>query len=160
MTDPDLQVELYKTIKVYKITARPIFLVYIFCFMPDLHPCHSIVRYVPGDIKGWIIHKQTAFAPRVVFLEHTHSTTQHWSLPVPIALAHLPNGLRTEPSQNISKLVPKQRLPRRNQGVCGREPLFLCNRVSKVLFYKVALHDSYVFKWCFKACLRTAPPIK
>ena len=66
------------------------------------------------------------------FLEHTHSTTQHWSLPVPIALAHLPNGLRAEPSQNISKLVPKQRLPRRNQGVCGKGPLFLCNRVSKV----------------------------
>ena len=63
--------------------------------------------------------------------------------------------------QNISKLVPKQRLPRRNQGVCGKEPLFLCNRVSKVFFfYKVALHDSYVFKWSFKACLRTAPPIK
>ena len=86
-------------------------------------------------IKGWIIHKQTAFAPQVVFLEHTHSTTQRWSLPVPIALANLPNGLRAEPSQNIGKLVPKQRLPRRKQKVCGKEPLFLCNRVSKV-FYK------------------------
>ena len=35
------------------------------------------------------------------------------------------------------QLVPKQRLPRKNQGVCGKEPLFLCNRVSKVFFYKV-----------------------
>ena len=57
----------------------------------------------------------------------------HWSLPVPIALAHLPKCLRAEPSQNISKLVPKQRLPRTNQGVCGKEPLFLCNRASEAL---------------------------
>ena len=59
-------------------------------------------------IKGWIIHKETAFAPRVVFLEHTHSTAQHWSLPVPIPLAHLPNGLRAEPSRNISNLCPSK----------------------------------------------------
>ena len=30
-------------------------------------------------MKGSILHKQ---------IEHAHSTTQHWSLPVPIALAH------------------------------------------------------------------------
>ena len=102
-------------------------------------------------IKGWIIQANCLCATSSFFWNTLiHSTTQHWSLPVPIALAHLPNGLRAEPSQNISKLVPKQRLPRRNQGVCGKEPLFLCNRVSKVfLFYKVALHDSYGFKWCF-----------
>ena len=45
-------------------------------------------------IKGWILHKRTAFAPREVFVENTHCTTKRWSLPVPIALAHLPNGLR------------------------------------------------------------------
>ena len=55
----------------------------------------------------------------------------HSNLPVPIALAHLPNGLRAEITK-YKQLVPKQRLPRKNQGVCGKEPLFLCNRVSRV----------------------------
>ena len=32
----------------------------------------------------------------------------HSNLPVPIALAHLPNGLRAEPSQNISNLCPSK----------------------------------------------------
>ena len=61
-------------------------------------------------------------------------------------------------SRTITKckqLVPKQRLPRRNQGVCGKEPLFLCNRVSKVFCYKVGCSPCF-----FKACLRTAPPRK
>ena len=58
----------------------------------------------------------------------------HSNLPVPIALAHLPNGAEITKQK---QLVPKQRLPRKNQGVCGKEPLFLCNRVSQVFFYKV-----------------------
>ena len=94
-------------------------------------------------IKGWIIHKQTAFAPRVVFLEHTHST-QRWSLPVPIALAHLPNGLRAEPSQNISKFVPK----------VARSPSFSAT-VSLKFLYKVGCSPwfLYDFKYVFKAWL-------
>ena len=61
-------------------------------------------------------------------------------------------------SRTVTKckqLVPKQRLPRRNQGVCGKEPLFLCNRVSKVFCYKVGCSPCF-----FNACLRTAPPRK
>ena len=89
--------------------------------VPDLNPAkfcagfrkkrrrpkkHPDPRFCKTEmIKGWIIHKEAAFAPRIVFLEHTHSTAQHWGLPVPIALAHLPNGLRAEPSQN-RQLVP------------------------------------------------------
>ena len=55
----------------------------------------------------------------------------HSNLPVPIALAHLPNGAEITKQKQF---VPKQRLPRKNQGVCGKEPLFLCNRVSQVFF--------------------------
>ena len=52
-------------------------------------------------------------------LDHTHgnclcaassSFGAHSNLPVPIALAHLPNGLRAEPSQNISNLCPSKYL--------------------------------------------------
>ena len=70
----------------------------------------------------------------------------HWSLPVPIALAHLLKCLRAEPSQHIiSKLVPKQRLPRTNQGVCDKEPLFLCNRVSEALLQSGLLSRIFWF---------------
>ena len=62
----------------------------------------------------------------------------HSNLPVPIALAHLPNGLRAKPSHNISNLCPSKDFQEK-QGVCGKEPLFLCNRVSKVFFLQSGL---------------------
>ena len=102
-------------------------------------------------IKGWIIHKETAFAPRIVFLEHTHSTAQHWSLPLPVALAHLPNGLRAGPSQNVSNSCPSKDFQEETKEYVARNP-FLCNRVSKVFCYKVGCSSCV-----FKACLRTAP---
>ena len=82
------------------------------------------------------------------------SSGAHSNLPVPIALAHLPNGLRAEPSQNISNLCP---LPRRNQGACGSELIFLCNRVSKVFFLQSGLLSMVFMLLNVSACLRTAP---
>ena len=75
-------------------------------------------------IKGWIIHKETAFAPRIAFLKHTHSTAQRWSLPVPIALAILPNGLRAEPSQSVSNSCPSKDFQEETKEYVARNPSF------------------------------------
>ena len=94
-------------------------------------------------IKGWIIHKQTAFGPRIVFLEHTHSTAQHWSLPVPIALAHLPNGLRAGPSQNVSNSCPSKDFQEETKEYVARNPSFSATVSLKFFVTKwVALHVS------------------
>ena len=90
-------------------------------------------------MKGWIIRKQTALAPRVDFWNTLIPQPNHWSLPVPIALAHLPKCQRAEPSQNI---VPQQRRPKTNQGVCGKEPLFPAT-MSLKLFYKVGCSSGF-----------------
>ena len=94
-------------------------------------------------IKGWIIHTETAFALRIVFLEHTHSTAQHWSLPVPIALAHLPNGLRAEPSQNVSNSCPSKDFQEETKEYVARNPSLSATVSLKFFVAKwVALHVS------------------
>ena len=120
---------------------------------PEKHPDPKFRK--TEMIKGWIIHKQTAFAPRV-FFSGAHSIHNPTLEP---SRSHCPRPSSEWPkTRTITKwkqLVPKQRLPRRNQGACGKEPFFLCNRVSKVVCYKVGCSPRF-----FKACLRKAPERK
>ena len=67
----------------------------------------------------------TQAAPRVVFWNTLIPQPNHWSLPVPIAPAHLPKCLRAEPSENIHILVPKQQRLSRTSQVWQGAPLSL-----------------------------------
>ena len=68
----------------------------------------------------------------------------HSNLPVPIALAHLPNGLRAEPSQNISNLCPSKDFQEETKEHVAMNSSFSATVSLKCFFTKwVALHDSY-----------------
>ena len=68
----------------------------------------------------------------------------HSNLPVPIALAHLPNGLRAEPSQNISNLCPSKYFQEETKEHVAMNSSFSATVSLKCFFTKwVALHDSY-----------------
>ena len=98
-------------------------------------------------IKRWIIHKET------LRLDHTQGNCfcaassfsgAHSNLPVPIALAHLPNGLRAEPSQNISNLCPSKDFQEEAKEHVAMNSSFSATVSLKCFFAKwVALHDSY-----------------
>ena len=60
-------------------------------------------------------------------------------------LAHLPKCKRANPSQHIRKLMPKQKRPKTNQGVCGKESLYLCHRVSNALLQSCLLSRIFQF---------------
>ena len=68
----------------------------------------------------------------------------HSNLPVPIALAHLPNGLRAKPSHNISNLCPSKDFQEKTKEYVARNPSFSATVSLKCFFTKwVALHDSH-----------------
>ena len=82
----------------------------------------------------------------------------HSNLPVPIALAHLANGLRAKPSHNISNLCPSKDFQEKTKEYVARNPSFSATVSLKCFFTKwAALHDSYASQCFMKACLRTAP---
>ena len=61
----------------------------------------------------------------------------HSNLPVPIALAHLPNGLRAEPSQNISILCPSKDFQEETNEDVEMNSSFSATVSLKYFFYKV-----------------------
>ena len=68
-------------------------------------------------MKGWIIHKQTTFAPRIVFLEHTHSKTQSLEpsrshCPLPSSELHKSSRTFTKYKQTCAQAKTSKNKPR------------------------------------------------